>query len=200
MKTPIAEATRRARPLRSGSAPTLTFPAGRPVRPSTAREHVLDPARLGDHFDRLYRSAWALSGSRQDAEDLVQETYARVLARRRRVRNDDDLGYLLRALRNTFISGHRARARRPRAGGADPEALDLPHPRTRADEPPVAAHAREVFAAIATLPVDFRDVLVAIDVAGLSYGETARALRVRGGTIASRLFRAREQVAKSLSP
>jgi DNA-directed RNA polymerase specialized sigma24 family protein len=47
-------------------------------------ERTLDPARLGDHIDRLYRAAWALCGSREDAEDLVQETYARVLARPRR--------------------------------------------------------------------------------------------------------------------
>jgi RNA polymerase sigma-70 factor, ECF subfamily len=49
-------------------------------------ERTLDSARLGDHLDRLYRAAWALSGSREDAEDLVQETYARVLARPRLVR------------------------------------------------------------------------------------------------------------------
>ena len=66
-------------------------------------ERTLDPARLGDHLDRLYRAAWALCGSREDAEDLVQETYARLLARPRLLRNEDDLGYLLRALRNTFL-------------------------------------------------------------------------------------------------
>ena len=60
-------------------------------------ERTLDPARLGDHLDRLYRAAWALCGSREDAEDLVQETYARLLARPRWLRNEDDLGYLLRA-------------------------------------------------------------------------------------------------------
>src|SRR6266508_444781 len=59
----------------------------------------LDAARLGDHLDRLYRAAWALCGSREDAEDLVQETYARILARPRVLRREDDLGYLLRALR-----------------------------------------------------------------------------------------------------
>ena len=46
-------------------------------------ERMLDSARLGDHLDRLYRAAWALCGSRENAEDLVQETYARVLARPR---------------------------------------------------------------------------------------------------------------------
>jgi RNA polymerase sigma-70 factor (ECF subfamily) len=37
-------------------------------------EHQLDPQSLGDHLDRLYRAAWALCGSREDAEDLVQDT------------------------------------------------------------------------------------------------------------------------------
>jgi RNA polymerase sigma-70 factor (ECF subfamily) len=76
------------------------------------------PAALGDHVDRLYRAAWALCGSREDAEDLVQETFAKVLAKPRFLRNDDDLGYLLRVLRNTFVrpSPH---VDAPPAGGAD---------------------------------------------------------------------------------
>jgi len=61
----------------------------------------------GDHLDRLYRAAWGLCGSREDAEDLVQETYAKVLARPRLLRREDDVGYLLRALRNTFLAGRR---------------------------------------------------------------------------------------------
>ncbi|MEY2535647.1 MAG: hypothetical protein QOF29_3557, partial [bacterium] len=73
---------------------------------------MLDPADLGDHVDRLFRAAWAMCGSREDAEDLVQDTFARVLAKPRLLRNDDDLGYLLRVLRNTFVSRHRATSRR----------------------------------------------------------------------------------------
>jgi hypothetical protein len=57
-----------------------------------APEHQLDPEGLGDHVDRLYRAAWSLCGSREEAEDLVQDTYARVLARPRFLRNEDDLG------------------------------------------------------------------------------------------------------------
>ena len=70
----------------------------------------LDTATLGDHLDRLYRAAWALTGSREDAEDLVQDTYARVLARPRFLRREDDLGYLLRVLRNTFLNTKRTAA------------------------------------------------------------------------------------------
>jgi RNA polymerase sigma-70 factor, ECF subfamily len=157
-------------------------------------ERALDPARLGDHVDRLYRAAWALCGSREDAEDLVQETYARLLARPRLLRNEDDLGYLLRALRNTFLNQKRAESRRVRAAPL-PEELDLVAD-PRAPEPQAALETAELYAAVAALPDDFRDVLVAVDVAGLSYKEAAKALRIREGTVMSRLYRARQQVVR----
>jgi len=159
-------------------------------------ERPLETSRLGDHLDRLYRAAWALAGSREDAEDLVQETYARVLARPRVLRNDDDLGYLLRALRNTFLTQKRTESRRLRTDPL-PEQLDLvSDPRAR--DPEAALDARELYAAIARLPDDFRDVLVAVDVTGLTYKEAARALRIREGTVMSRLYRARQQVVRRI--
>ena len=54
---------------------------------SPAERVRLDPAQASNHIDRLFRAAWALCGSRQDAEDLVQETYARVLAKPRFLRS-----------------------------------------------------------------------------------------------------------------
>jgi len=159
---------------------------------------TLDRERIGDHADRLYRVAWALSGHRQDAEDLVQETYARVLARPRRLRGDDDLAYLVRVLRNVFFSQLRARACRPQTA-ALPEGLELADPRVAA-QPRAAAEAREVFSAIATLSDDFRAALVAVDVAGLSYAEAAGALRTSEATITSRLHRARARVAACVAP
>jgi RNA polymerase sigma-70 factor, ECF subfamily len=159
-------------------------------------ERELDPARLGDHLDRLFRAAWALCGSRQDAEDLVQETYLRVLARPRFLRGEDDLGYLLRALRNTFLNQRRAAARRPRADPL-PEGAEFVEQRSTSD-PEKALEASEVYAAVAALPDDFRDVLVAVDVAGLSYDEAATALGIPQGTVMSRLYRGRQQVARRL--
>jgi RNA polymerase sigma-70 factor, ECF subfamily len=158
----------------------------------------LDPARLGDHVDRLYRAAWALCGSREDAEDLVQDTFARVLAKPRLLRNDDDLGYLLRVLRNTFVSRHRANSRRPLTTPM-PEQFE-PVDTSIGSRPEAAVGAREVFAHIAALPEAFRDALIAVDVVGLSYAEAARALGTREATITSRLYRARAQVARGMEP
>jgi RNA polymerase sigma-70 factor, ECF subfamily len=166
----------------------------RPPQATSPMDRQLDPAQLGDHLDRLYRAAWALAGSREEAEDLVQETYAKVLARPRLLRNEDDLGYLLRALRNTFLTKKRTEGRRLRPGPL-PDQLDLvPDPQAR--EPHAALEAGELYAAIAALPDDFRDVLVAVDITGLSYKETAKALRIREGTVMSRLYRARQQVVR----
>lgn len=159
-------------------------------------ERQLDPEALGDHIDRLYRAAWSLSGSREEAEDLVQETFARVLQKPRIIRSEDDLGYLLRVLRNTFFSSRRTAARRPQTT-ALPDDLDLVEDRN-AIQPEAKLESAELYAAISALPEDFRDALIAIDVVGLSYREAARALRVREGTITTRLHRARQRVARTL--
>jgi RNA polymerase sigma-70 factor (ECF subfamily) len=157
---------------------------------------VLDPESLSQHVDRLYRAAWGLCGSREDAEDLVQETFARVLSRQRLLHGDDELYYLMRVLRNTFLTSRRTASRRPVTVAtledvvtADPKPLGRPEQ---------ALEIQELYATIAELPEDFRMALVAIDVLGLSYREAARALRVREATITTRLFRARKQVAQRL--
>jgi RNA polymerase sigma-70 factor, ECF subfamily len=161
-------------------------------------ERHLDPDRLGDHVDRLFRAAWSLCGSREDAEDLVQETFAQVLRKRRLIRSEDDVGYLLRALRNTYVSQRRATARRPAAGPL-PDELDLLEDR-RSPRPEARLETAELYAAIAELPPDFRDALIAVDVVGLSYREAAHALHVREATITTRLHRARQRVAAALLP
>jgi RNA polymerase sigma-70 factor (ECF subfamily) len=159
---------------------------------------ALDPQSLPRHLDRLYRAAWALCGSPHDAEDLVQETFARVLARPRRLRGNDELPYLMTVLRNTFLTQRRTAARRPRTGGAPLDELEPVDPRTGA-RPEEALQAREVFAVIAALPERYRLALVAVDIAGLSYREAAGVLETREATIATRVFRAREQVARRLA-
>ncbi len=159
---------------------------------------ALDPQSLPRHVDRLYRAAWALCGSPHDAEDLVQETFARVLARPRLLRGQDELAYLMKVLRNTFLTQRRTASRRPQTGSTPIEELEPADPRT-ADRPEEALEAREIFAAIAALSENHRMALVAVDVVGLSYREAARVLGTREATIATRVFRAREQMARELS-
>jgi hypothetical protein len=90
-----------------------------PRRPGKGDQQLigrrLNPAQLSDHRDRLFRAACSLCSTREDAEDLIQETYASVLKRPRFVRYDDDIPYLMQVLRNTWINAHR-NPRRGRAG------------------------------------------------------------------------------------
>lgn len=154
--------------------------------------HVLDPAALTDHIDALYRVAWAMCGSRQDAEDLVQTTFLRVLKRPRIIRNENERGYLLKALRNTYFTRYRTLARQPQTLPLrDDDTLPAAQP---------TSNSRELMEAIATAPTRYRDAVIAVDVLGLSYREAARTLHTCEDTIASRLYRGRQHIARELTP
>jgi RNA polymerase sigma-70 factor (ECF subfamily) len=154
----------------------------------------LDPSSLAQHLDALYRAGWALCGSREDAEDLVQDTFARVLARPRTVQAGGERAYLMQALRNTFSSRLRTQSRRPRT--VAPPLEDTAAESRSTVQPERAAEMGEIFAAIGRLPEDFRLALVAVDVLGLSYQEAASALGAREATITTRLYRARQRIAR----
>jgi RNA polymerase sigma-70 factor (ECF subfamily) len=101
-------------------------------------------------------------------------------------------------LRNTFNSRYRRYASRPRETVLEEDSAPMADP--AAVEPSVTLETREVLEAVADLPPEYREAVVAVDLAGLSYREAAHALGVRQGTIMSRLHRGRRQVASKLSP
>jgi RNA polymerase sigma-70 factor (ECF subfamily) len=155
---------------------------------------LLDPDSLGSHTARLYRAAYGLCGSRQDAEDLVQDTFERVLRRPRFLRRDEDLVYLLRVLRNTWISSRRAKRELPTSPAGDEiEYVEAPN-----DPIAQAIQGAAVYEALQELTQPLREALVAVDIVGLSYREAAHALGTREGTIMSRLHRGRGQIAARL--
>jgi RNA polymerase sigma-70 factor (ECF subfamily) len=172
---------------------TVAFSAHRHASPTASR--VLDTSSLGRHLDRLYRAALGMTGSPADAEDLVQDVCVKVLAKPRLVTGDDDLGYLLRVLRNTFISHRRTAARRP-ATVVAPE--DLERFEANRTDPELALEAKQLYDRIAALPGHQRDALVAVDLLGLPYKDAAASLSVPVGTIMSRLFRARAALAAAV--
>ena len=171
------------------SPPTVPTP---PPTPRAPRQ--LNPYSAADHLTRLYRLAVGLCGSRTLAEDLVQETYARVLARPRLVRGDE-FSYLARALRNVLINHVRAETRRGEVPA--PEHFDTPDTRPTTD-PQAAVLTRELYRTIAELPEDQRHVVAAVDLAGMTYADAALLLGVPAGTVMSRLYRARERIAAAL--
>ena len=155
----------------------------------------LDPEQLEGHLDRLYRAALGMCGSREEADDLVQETCLQVLRKPRFIRSGDDLAYLVGVLRNGYYTSRRQRARRPLLGVEEDVAAS-----ERAVSPALDAsvEAHEALAAVAALTDEYRDAVVAVDLAGLSYREAAKALGTREGTIMSRLYRGRERVADAV--
>jgi RNA polymerase sigma-70 factor, ECF subfamily len=169
--------------------------AGGDASPAAAGRQ-LDPDSLGAHVARLYRAAYGLCGSRQDAEDLVQDTFEKVLRRPRFLRRDEDLAYLLKVLRNTWISSGRAKR-----GVAVAPAGDQIEEIEAADDPIAQTiESAAVYEALRELSDPLREALVAVDVLGLSYAEAARALGTKTGTIMSRLHRGRGQIAARLGP
>jgi RNA polymerase sigma-70 factor (ECF subfamily) len=154
---------------------------------------TLSPQTLPAHMDALTRAARAMTGSREDADDLVQDTLLRVLARDRAVEVEAAGAYLHQALRNQYVSSLRQRDRRPRTAPLESEDFRLVAPTS--GEPSAVVATREVIGAIATLPTEQRKVVAAVDVAGFGYQEAADNLRIPLGTVMSRLYRGRARLA-----
>lgn len=152
-------------------------------------------------LDGLYGFALALSRERSMAEDLVQETYLRALAARRKAAPGENVrGWLFTILGN--IWRNERRRRRPE-GVADLEGLAGAQAGTQLD-PYVLLDGRELrerlLAGLAGLPEAFREVVVLRCVEGFSYQEVASIVGCPAGTVMSRLARARALLRVALDP
>ena len=173
--------------------------------PSVLRDECLT------HVDALYGAALRMTGNRQDAEDLVQETYLKAVRGLDRHREIASIrGWLFRILTNTYIDRYRKARRSPsevpfedegpfdRAAdlddnaGLDAEAL-LRDPR-EIEAFLVRFVSDDVKAAVDELPEPFRLAVVLRDLLGLSYKEMSEQLSVPIGTVMSRLFRGRRMI------
>jgi RNA polymerase sigma factor (sigma-70 family) len=148
---------------------------------------------LPNHVAGLRRYALALTGSRYEAEDLVQETLTRAIgAVRGSWRGDNLRGWLFSIMHNAFVSNVRSRRAAERALGENPPEIE--QPATQLDR----LEVRDVLAALARLPEAQRAALVLVALEDFSYREAARVLEVPLGTLMSRLARGREALRRAL--
>ena len=152
-------------------------------------------------FDQLYNFAHWLTRNRDDAEDLVQETYVKALKGFPSFQLGTNFrAWIYRILRNTFLTS-RTGLRATMTVPLDPEE-DLPDPALERETPETImierSNWRLVHRAIEELPVHFRETLLLCDVEEMSYQEIAETLSIPIGTVMSRLSRARRALGERL--
>ena len=146
-------------------------------------------------FDQLYNFAHWLTGDRNDAEDLVQETYVKALKGFKSFEEGTNpRAWMYRILRNTFLtsrSGLSAQNTAPLDEDDDIEEL-ASHAVTPESLLLQQESSQAIIDALANLPVAHREMILLSEVEELSYKEIAQVLAVPIGTVMSRLSRARK--------
>ena len=153
-------------------------------------------ARLIAHLPELRRYAVALCGNRDLADDLIQDTIERALSRAPSSLEPERLGAWLRTVvHNLFVDELRRRRRR----GVRVDVAELEN-NLALSTTPADQLASDVGRAMASLSIEYRQILVLAGVEQLSYQEIAEELRVPLGTVMSRLARARAALRAALDP
>ena len=162
-----------------------------------ARDHVRFEEDALALADQVYRVARHLAGSREDAEELVQETYARAFRSWRSFQPGTNLrAWLLRILTNLNIDRGRRQQRAPQMQPLEANDYFL-YDRLAGNGHGVSDEDRvverlsqdDIVTALSAVPHDFRDVLVLVDLGDFSYQDAAQILDIPVGTVMSRLHR-----------
>lgn len=142
---------------------------------------------------RLRRFAYALTGSSDTGDDLVQAACERALRSADQFRPGTRMdSWMFRIMQNLWLDDRRRG--RVRGTSVDPEAIDLSDEGMGARQLDDQLELAQVRAALESLPDDQRSVLVLVAIEGLNYRETAEVLDVPMGTVMSRLSRARSRL------
>ncbi len=175
-----------------------------------ARSRVRFEEEALELSDQVYRVARRLVVSREEAEDLVQQTYERAFRAWRQYTPGTNLrAWLLRILTNLNIDRGRRQQRTPQTTSIDNEAgdyflynkLESQVPDENPDEERVLERLSQdsIVDALADVPHDFRDVIVLVDIGEFAYADAAQILDIPIGTVMSRLHRGRRILKKNLA-
>lgn len=153
-------------------------------------------------FDQLYNLAHWLTGDRTDAEDLVQETYAKALKAIKSFQEGTNFrAWMCTILRNTFLTS-RSGLKVQNTVFLEDEESDGTIPAQSVTPELVALqleNSKAVIDAIAALPIIYREVVLLSDIEELSYKEIAQVLAVPIGTVMSRVSRGRNLLKQALA-
>ncbi|HET8895562.1 MAG TPA: sigma-70 family RNA polymerase sigma factor [Gaiellaceae bacterium] len=156
--------------------------------------------------DQVYRVARHLAGSREDADELVQETYARAFRSWRSYTPGTNLrAWLLRILTNLNIDRGRRSQRAPQMQALEANDYYLYDKLAESDGTPDEDRIVErlsqddIVSALSAVPHDFRDVIVLVDIGDFSYQDAAQILDIPIGTVMSRLHRGRRILKRELA-
>jgi RNA polymerase sigma-70 factor, ECF subfamily len=172
-----------------------------------ARDRVRFEEEALELSDQVFRVARGLVNSREEAEDLVQQTYERAFRSWRSFTPGTNLrAWLLRILTNLNIDRARRDQRRPQTQPMEETDYFLYNRlEENAGEPLEEDRVVErlsqddVVGALSAVPHDFRDVLVLVDIGDFSYQDAAQILDIPIGTVMSRLHRARRVLKQELA-
>jgi RNA polymerase sigma-70 factor, ECF subfamily len=186
-----------------------TSPESSPRQLATdARDRVRFEEEALQLSDQVYQVARRLAGSREEAEDLVQETYARAFRAWRSFEPGTNLrAWLFRILTNLNIDRGRRIQRSPDMQPLEENdyflynKLEESTADQNLDERRVVDRLsqNDAVSALADLPHDFRDVVLLVDLADFTYSDAAEILDIPIGTVMSRLHRGRRILKQSLA-
>ncbi len=158
--------------------------------------------------EQVYRVARHLVGSREEADDLVQEAYARAFRSWRSYQPGTNMrAWLLRILTNINIDRGRRQQRAPQMQPLEANDYYLYDRLAAEDGDGVSDEQRvverlsqdDIVTALSAVPHDFRDVLVLVDLGDFSYADAAQILDIPVGTVMSRLHRGRRILKRELA-
>ncbi len=163
-----------------------------------------------EHIDSLFNFGMRMTGNREAAEDLVQETYLKVHRFSHTFKEGSNLkAWLFKILRNTFINTFRKKIKEPKSVHYDEVEDFYLFNKIKTDKKEgdyVSGDVSDIYEflddevknAVNSLPLAFREVILYSDIEDLSYGEISEIVGCPIGTVKSRLFRARKLLQKSL--